>query len=245
MMNNYEGPSDFFPEKYLNKDMGFGGHTMKEVARLYNKLYVRKDYDWFRGVEPNDVVVDLGAGFGGFTLHAIDRGAAKVYAFEDDEVKFNQLISNMPWGDNLNATIIPRKDGVSDNKSFLKLMEENGIDKIDFLKVDLNGGEYKVITEEHIGFLREQVKHMVVTFHVNCFREAPFEWIRAKRVLQFFVNDGYSWNAELSPINGAKVHWIDQTEARFSCDHTDIMTQGSWPIDHHKYPVEFTITVTN
>ena len=106
MMNNYEGPSEFFPEKYLNKDMGFGGHTMKEVARLYNKLYVRKDYDWFRGVEPNDVVVDLGAGFGGFTLHAIDRGAAKVYAFEDDEKPLNcsgELVISSASINNLSA----------------------------------------------------------------------------------------------------------------------------------------------
>jgi len=52
-------------------------------------------------------------------------------------------------------------------KSFKQFIKENSIDYIDFLKIDCEGGEYEIFTEENINFLKNNVSHMAVEFHMD------------------------------------------------------------------------------
>jgi hypothetical protein len=50
--------------------------------------------------------------------------------------------------------------------TFKQLIEENQIDKIDFLKIDCEGGEYDVFTEENKEWILDNVKHIAGELHL-------------------------------------------------------------------------------
>jgi len=88
----------------------------------------------------NDVVVDVGAAEGNFSLSVVEK-ANRLYLFEADE----------EWIEALNATFAPWRDKVhiihkfvSDNNEGRNMTLDDffkGEDKIDFLKIDIEGAE--------------------------------------------------------------------------------------------------------
>ena len=50
-------------------------------------------------------------------------------------------------------------------KSFMEFVLSNQIHKIDFLKVDCEGGEYDIFTEENASYIRNNVDKIVVEYH--------------------------------------------------------------------------------
>ena len=50
-------------------------------------------------------------------------------------------------------------------KTFLEFILTNKIHKIDFLKVDCEGGEYDIFTEENASYIRNNVDKIVVEYH--------------------------------------------------------------------------------
>jgi FkbM family methyltransferase len=71
-------------------------YTIEEIPdnsyTTYWEIFINKDYD-AEGclVEPGDVVLDLGANYGFFTLYSINRGAKKVYSVEPFQGAFNHI----------------------------------------------------------------------------------------------------------------------------------------------------------
>jgi FkbM family methyltransferase len=58
----------------------------------YYECILREDY---KEIDPEDVVVDVGANLGFFTLHAIKKGAAKCYSIEPISKTFDYLVKNV------------------------------------------------------------------------------------------------------------------------------------------------------
>lgn len=52
--------------------------------KAWREIYVRNAYFLPARLAPSDVVIDIGAHIGSFTLAALDRGAGQVWAFEAD-----------------------------------------------------------------------------------------------------------------------------------------------------------------
>ena len=50
-------------------------------------------------------------------------------------------------------------------KSFMEFVLSNQIHKIDFLKVDCEGGEYDIFIEDNASFLRERVNKIALEYH--------------------------------------------------------------------------------
>ena len=65
-------------------------------------------------------------------------------------------------------------------KSFGTFLKENNITKIDFLKVDCEGGEYAIFIEKYFEFFRNNVKKISLEFHddplpiINLFKNRGF-----------------------------------------------------------------------
>jgi len=59
----------------------------------YWEIFINKDYEREEGcsIEEGDVVLDLGANYGFFTLYAVDKGAKKVYSVEPFSEAFNHI----------------------------------------------------------------------------------------------------------------------------------------------------------
>ena len=121
---------------------------------------------------PRGVVVDLGANIGAFSLFAA-RTAEKVYAFEPDSSNYAQLLKNIDVNTFSNITaakkavgggsgtvtlyralankgsssVVAKVSGDMEQVEMITLqevMQQCGIDRIDLLKVDIEGSEYSL-----------------------------------------------------------------------------------------------------
>ena len=48
-----------FKPKSLTYEIDTAGLSMNDVVELHKSLFVRKDYDWWYEILPDDIVVDL------------------------------------------------------------------------------------------------------------------------------------------------------------------------------------------
>lgn len=251
MRMKYNGPRDQFPKKYLNENLDTANLSMREVNGMYYEFFYRKDYDWWVEVQEGDVVVDLGSSIGMFTLHALDKGASKVYSVEGSRKLMKTMITNLSdyWMDHGECPVVPINTMVGDKErydlnihnhvysddddlqmiSFSELRQKYLPDHIDYLKVDIEGGEYDVFTQENISFLQTNVKHMAIEFHLNCFREAPWEWIRAKYLI-------------LNNWPQSKVRFISVEDRDFANQDHDENFLKEWPINRSSTSVMLYIT---
>lgn len=141
-------------------------------------------------VRPGDVVVDLGGNIGVFTRYAYHMGASKIITFEPDRRYFKILKQNAPanavlfnaaigntlgklrltesahlGGSNLWHPEDPTVTQYDVNVYTLNYLLDNGlIDKIDFLKVDIEGSEIIAldgISDAHLS----NIRNVAVEYH--------------------------------------------------------------------------------
>ena len=84
-----------FKPKALTYEIDTAGLSMNDVVELHKTLFVRKDYDWWYEILPDDVVVDVGAGIGSFSAKALDAGARKVFMIEPNRRLLKTAIKNV------------------------------------------------------------------------------------------------------------------------------------------------------
>jgi len=152
---------------------------------IYHEVYNIQDYykNREKKIHKGDVVVDVGANMGVFTRWAYSEGASKVISFEPDKRYFKLLelnsdsrttLYNAAISDTMGSTILHESDHFGGSNIFhvdgstveyetktytLNYLFDSGIvDKIDFLKVDIEGGEinaFKGISDENLKKVRE------------------------------------------------------------------------------------------
>jgi FkbM family methyltransferase len=159
----------------------------KDIIReIWDERYYFK---YARQVRKQDVVVDIGAHIGIFSILAAKLGAKKVLAFEPQQDNFNLLEANISINDcqkvieaipqavvaeqgqyrlrenkhdNTGRNVLNKKKG-----SIVKTVQIsdalNGLDKIDFLKVDVEGMEYELFKSHDIW--EHKIEHLVMEWH--------------------------------------------------------------------------------
>ena len=131
-------------------------------------------WDWFhvnRAVKPNSVVFDVGANFGYYSLLLAKKPGCKIYAFEPESRMFARLQRNIALN-NLQNSVTSIRAALSDARGQSRLSTESGnsgasfidttgqlieldtmddfckrnlIEKIDFVKIDVEGHEMRVL----------------------------------------------------------------------------------------------------
>lgn len=125
--------------------------SVERIKELHHSILVEQDerspHCYFSGIleiKEGDVVVDIGAAEGNFSLEIVQK-AGKVYIFETDE----------GWIEALNATFAPWKEKVQIINKYVS-DEENGHattletalkgeQRIDFMKMDVEGAETLIL----------------------------------------------------------------------------------------------------
>jgi autotransporter strand-loop-strand O-heptosyltransferase len=175
------------------------------------------NYERFFQVQKGDIVVDIGAHVGMFTKNHIGK-ASKIFAIEPDPLFFKELAkleSDSVYvypraidshcgtayiNSDGNANSISREDlGQNANVTtvtFKYFIENAGIEKIDFLKIDCEGGEYDIFTEDNMDWLSKNCKHMAGEFHIHNNEH------RAKLPLVLFYFEKYGIPYKLTSIDG-------------------------------------------
>lgn len=195
-------------KKNLNQNLLTEGLSISDVQTLYHEFFYRKDYTWWRDVNKGDTVVDLGACVGFFTCHALDRDAARIVSVEPSRKHLKTLVRNVSdsYIDKGTIPVQPIHAGIgstanhfgnvfSDDSeykrmSFLDLVVDYDIPNIDYLKIDIEGGEYGIFTEMNFPYLKNNVKHIACEFHMNAYKGCVGQWQKFRDgLLQQFDTD--------------------------------------------------------
>ena len=138
---------------------------------LIKEIFEDRIYERFFEVEEGDIVFDAGSSVGPFAYSIVNKNPKHIYCIEPSPVEFPTLNRNLRG-----FPVTTIKKGIGpDNKgffsdmvygesgedkvfiesiSFKTFLKDYGIEKIDFLKTDCEGGEYDIFTDEHLDFLK-------------------------------------------------------------------------------------------
>jgi len=172
---------------------------------FYDKVYER---DYVK-VSHGDVVVDIGANYGVFSLYSQQFNPSKVFALEPIKKTFNCLNQNVKeFGVTCINKAIANEDGfevfaltdVNGNNfstkhsdgfhpssminqeivqtiSFNSLIENYNIEKINFLKVDCEGGEYDLFMTIDKNYLQNNIEKIALEYHSNNIKDIILEML--------------------------------------------------------------------
>lgn len=163
-----------------------------QITDLHDIKYEINDlmlYEKYQKVMPHDIVLDIGAHVGMFTMKA-ERVAGKVFAVEPDPMFFKKLVSftnTFKRVKCIQAALGPR-DGFTNiisngsanhiNSKRLgervtmmtlkSILNHFKIIKLDFMKIDCEGNEYDILTNmDDLLWIKDHCKHVAGEFHIH------------------------------------------------------------------------------
>jgi FkbM family methyltransferase len=159
-------------------------------------------------VNEGDVVLDIGASCGPFTYKILDQKPSKVYCFEPHKGLFETMKHNLQGKDNvvlinkalanvdshfvtaglfdITCTETWEKENVAEGIRFDTFLRENDIQQVDFIKIDAEGGEYDLFSEENLPWVIKNVKKVVGEWHLsNDYLKNKFREFRDKVLVHF------------------------------------------------------------
>lgn len=157
------------------------------------------------GVKSGDIFLDIGANIGMSSIRAESCGASKIYAIEPDPDVFQALEKNKQSNWILENVAIDSQVGEimiskwPSNKEFRPVksitlddfFENHKIDKIDYMKVDIEGGERSAFKN-----VKDEVWHKIskVFFELHSFSEKErvnfVNFVRSKKFINTHIKLG-------------------------------------------------------
>jgi FkbM family methyltransferase len=203
-------------ENYLTKIQSLNSLGQQAgVNDVLREHFSDRHYENIVDVEEGDVVVDIGFNYGIFSLGALKKGASKIYGFEPNKNIYEKLkyyprkdivqIFNLAVSDKYETLTFYEGDNtlgssvlnnVGDFKesyevdciNFYDFIVRNKITKIDFLKVDCEGTEYKIFESIPDEFF-QTIKKIHVEFHNNFNQEVQL-------LIDKLEKNGFEWQYE-------------------------------------------------
>jgi FkbM family methyltransferase len=173
------------------------------------EIFIDGAYERVFKVEEGDLVVDLGASSGPFARSVLDRKPAHIYCVEPGKSLFRTLNQNLRGypvtainkaigHDNKGffcASVYGEGEVLVESITFETLVQDYGLEKIDFLKLDCEGGEYAVFTKQNLPLLKGVPKivgewHLETPLQKQKFREFRDEILPHFERVEVFSCDG-------------------------------------------------------
>ena len=148
---------------------------------ILKEVFQNRIYEKYREVKSGDIVLDIGANVGSFTYSILPKNPQRVYCVEPSNTLIETLRRNVECDKvtfiekaiaDVECDNIPEDGygcirGTYDTDTFKNIIQKNGIHKIDFMKIDCEGGEYSVFTEENKDYLLNSVAHIAGEWHLS------------------------------------------------------------------------------
>jgi FkbM family methyltransferase len=232
----------------LNINMDMGTLDIDHISNMRKEFFVNKDYEWWDKVQPGDIVVDVGTCVGMFSCLALDSGASKVYMIEPNRELLETAIKNTnPYVINAKESpVVPCHAAIMNNENmiqhvynadkagefkpftFMEFINHYDIKKIDYLKIDCEGGEYDILTKENADWIYENVGHIAVEVHRRHAKSGPSDIIKMRDgFLKRYFDEG---KVKFQHKQVAESIWYD----------TDIKQSN-----YNTLPAEFMVYFTN
>jgi len=161
--------------------MDWGENEPHVSEKICEEVFMYGIYERYREVKEGDIVFDIGANVGAFARSIVDKKPEQVYCIEPSDSMVKSLEKNLTG---YPVTIINK--AITDKIGTQELTEDyhvyqhstdefetitfseviKDVDHIDFLKMDCEGGEYSIFTEDNYEFLTKKVKHIAGEFHL-------------------------------------------------------------------------------
>tara|TARA_B100000795_G_C22597419_1_gene359860 strand:+ start:64 stop:699 length:636 start_codon:yes stop_codon:yes gene_type:complete len=149
--------------KYPKEDKGV-------IDDFYKEIFFDNEYNKHGAkVKDGDIVIDCGAHVGMFSHYALKKGASKIYSFEAVENRYQSLVENTKLTPNIIPThgfISDRHNPIDKKYSIEGIIEDNKLSHVDFLKMDIEHGEYPVLIEIKPSTLNK-VKKWAIEIHLE------------------------------------------------------------------------------
>ena len=127
--------------------------TIKEVI-------MDECYEKFKTVKKNDLVIDIGASIGDFSILSSKKGAKKIYAIEMNKKLVQIMKKNIKFNNAKNIIIINKKINSLD-----EIFHKYKIKKCNFLKVDCEGCEYQIFKKINQSNFKK-IKYIALEIHL-------------------------------------------------------------------------------
>lgn len=169
--------------KLKKREMNWGISNKGFIDFISKEIFEDRIYEKFYEVKKDDIVVDIGASAGPFTYSILNKLPKHVYCIEPSKNFYDVLCQNVK--DHpvtcINKAIVSEernKENTDDlhvfwtdslenieTTTFRNFISENNITKIDMLKLDCEGGEYDIFTEENLDFIINHVHNIAAELH--------------------------------------------------------------------------------
>jgi FkbM family methyltransferase len=194
-----------------------------DVSEVFKKLNAEEFnlhniYEKFFTVEEGDIVVDIGASIGPFTYSILKNKPKHCWVVEPLDNQFEVLKQNLMGG-----PVSFVKVAITDIKkvkiewdgnvayprtlTFNEFITENGLSKIDFLKIDCEGGEYDIFSIENFEFLKT-IPKIVTEFHLGMEDDIKSSMVLKSKFRYFrdYLLNNFN-NFEVYSIDGVDIKW--------------------------------------
>jgi FkbM family methyltransferase len=95
-------------------------------------------------------------------------------AIGTDSTYFKHIYGNKYMNSNdIGAELTEEEFNALELISFKEFIKQYDIKHIDYLKIDCEGGEFDILTAENLDFIKNNVKHIAVEFHIGAFEDGP------------------------------------------------------------------------
>lgn len=194
----------------------FGPMKDDLIETLTDEFTNHKPYEKIFQVEEGDIVVDCGASNGIFTCSILDKKPKHVFCLEPSKALFPYLVKNtigypvtqinkavtdgngitdVNWGN------VYAEDSSYETIQWKTFISKYGIDRIDFLKLDCEGGEYDIFTKANENFLLNNVGVIVGEFHLgDPVLKEKFKWFRDNYIDKFEM-------VAVRSVDGVDITW--------------------------------------
>ncbi len=227
------------------KEFNWGNSNDWFKRTITDEIWNKQIYERYFTVEKGDVVFDVGASIGDFAYKIKNNEPSHIYCVEPSLPMINTLKKNIR---DVDHTIIPHcigegewtiDDDFGDNgeknttivegKSFMDIIKDYGIEKIDFLKTDCEGGEYNIFSPENLGWIKENVGKITGEWHLRTpelkekFRQFRDTYLKEFDNIYLMSVDGVTdikwdlWNEHFIEYYNEFILYIDNRKLTFEC----------------------------